>query len=175
MTSPLFVASVRLVPAGLVLIAWAASTGRPVAQGGTWLAISLFAAAAARLDARDGACRADVVARRLGAGEDGRDLHLARGGVHDDAEALAELQRGRRLRPHAGACGAIRQPPRAEDDEDADDEGEGGDGDGARVRHHADPPRQRERQQHDERGARGAQRRAQVARGTARQSSRGAR
>ena len=44
-TSPLFVASIRLVPAGLVLIAWAASTGRPWPKGGmAWLAISLFAA-----------------------------------------------------------------------------------------------------------------------------------
>lgn len=42
-TSPLFVASVRLVPAGAVLIAWAASKGRPWPKGGTaWLAIVLF-------------------------------------------------------------------------------------------------------------------------------------
>ena len=33
-TSPLFVASVRLVPAGAVLIAWAASKGRPWPKGG---------------------------------------------------------------------------------------------------------------------------------------------
>ncbi|MDA9098063.1 DMT family transporter [bacterium] len=43
-TSPLFVASVRLVPAGLVLIAWAASQNRPWPKGkNAWLAISLFA------------------------------------------------------------------------------------------------------------------------------------
>ena len=43
-TSPLFVASVRLVPAGLVLIAWAASQKRPWPKGkDAWLAISLFA------------------------------------------------------------------------------------------------------------------------------------
>ena len=42
-TSPLFVASVRLVPAGAVLIAWAASKGRPWPKGGmAWLAIVLF-------------------------------------------------------------------------------------------------------------------------------------
>ena len=43
-TSPLFVASVRLVPAGLVLIAWAASQSRPWPKGkDAWLALSLFA------------------------------------------------------------------------------------------------------------------------------------
>jgi len=43
-TSPLFVASIRLVPAGAVLIAWAASRGRPWPKGGkAWLAIALFA------------------------------------------------------------------------------------------------------------------------------------
>lgn len=43
-TSPLFVASVRLVPAGLILIAWAASQNRPWPKGGNaWFAISLFA------------------------------------------------------------------------------------------------------------------------------------
>ena len=43
-TSPLFVASVRLVPAGLVLIAWAASQKRPWPKGkDAWLAVSLFA------------------------------------------------------------------------------------------------------------------------------------
>ena len=42
-TSPLFVASVRLVPAGAVLIAWAASKGRPWPKGGmAWMAIALF-------------------------------------------------------------------------------------------------------------------------------------
>ena len=44
-TSPLFVASVRLVPAG-VLVAWAASKGRPMPSGGggmAWLAIAIFA------------------------------------------------------------------------------------------------------------------------------------
>jgi drug/metabolite transporter (DMT)-like permease len=42
-TSPLFVASVRLVPAGAVLIAWAASKGRPWPKGGeAWLAICIF-------------------------------------------------------------------------------------------------------------------------------------
>ena len=40
-TSPLFVASVRLVPAGLVLIAWAASQKRPWPKGkDAWLAVS---------------------------------------------------------------------------------------------------------------------------------------
>ena len=44
-TSPLFVATIRLVPAGLALIAWAASNGRPWPKGGmAWLTISLFAA-----------------------------------------------------------------------------------------------------------------------------------
>ena len=43
-TSPLFVASVRLVPAGAVLVAWAASKGRPMPSGGmAWLAIAIFA------------------------------------------------------------------------------------------------------------------------------------
>jgi drug/metabolite transporter (DMT)-like permease len=43
-TSPLFVASVRLVPAGLVLVAWAASQNRPWPKGrNAWLAITLFA------------------------------------------------------------------------------------------------------------------------------------
>ena len=43
-TSPLFVASVRLVPAGAVLVAWAASKGRPMPSGGmAWLTIAIFA------------------------------------------------------------------------------------------------------------------------------------
>ena len=43
-TSPLFVASVRLVPAGAVLVAWAASKGRPMPSGGmAWLDIAIFA------------------------------------------------------------------------------------------------------------------------------------
>ena len=43
-TSPLFVASVRLVPAGAVLVAWAASKARPMPSGGmAWLAIAIFA------------------------------------------------------------------------------------------------------------------------------------
>lgn len=43
-TSPLFVASVRLVPAGAVLVAWAASKGRPMPSGAmAWLAIAIFA------------------------------------------------------------------------------------------------------------------------------------
>lgn len=43
-TSPLFVASVRLVPAGAVLVVWAASKGRPMPSGGmAWLAIAIFA------------------------------------------------------------------------------------------------------------------------------------
>ena len=43
-TSPLFVASIRLVPAGAVLVAWAASKGRPMPSGGmAWLAIAILA------------------------------------------------------------------------------------------------------------------------------------
>uniref|UniRef100_A0A7S0XEC4 EamA domain-containing protein n=1 Tax=Mantoniella antarctica TaxID=81844 RepID=A0A7S0XEC4_9CHLO len=42
-TSPLFVASIRLVPAGALLIAWAALKGRPWPKGGmAWLAIVVF-------------------------------------------------------------------------------------------------------------------------------------
>lgn len=42
-TSPLFVASVRLVPAGAVLLAWAGLNGRPWPKGGmAWMAILLF-------------------------------------------------------------------------------------------------------------------------------------
>lgn len=42
-TSPLFVSSVRLLPAGIALIAWAAASGRQQPKGGmAWLAIALF-------------------------------------------------------------------------------------------------------------------------------------
>ena len=49
-TAPLFVAAVRLLPAGAVLVAWAAAQGRPQPQGrAAWAAIAAFALA-------DGAC-----------------------------------------------------------------------------------------------------------------------
>jgi len=49
-TAPLFVAAVRLLPAGAVLVAWAAAQGRPQPRGrAAWLAIAAFALA-------DGAC-----------------------------------------------------------------------------------------------------------------------
>ena len=49
-TAPIWVSAVRLLPAGAVLIAWAARQGRPQPQGRmAWVAISLFALA-------DGAC-----------------------------------------------------------------------------------------------------------------------
>ncbi len=49
-TAPLFVAAVRLLPAGTVLVAWAAAQGRPQPQGrAAWAAIAAFALA-------DGAC-----------------------------------------------------------------------------------------------------------------------
>ena len=42
-TAPLFVSAVRLLPAGLALIAWAAASGRPQPKSGAaWLAISIF-------------------------------------------------------------------------------------------------------------------------------------
>ena len=42
-TMPLFVSAVRLLPAGLALIAWAAASGRPQPKtGAAWLAISVF-------------------------------------------------------------------------------------------------------------------------------------
>ncbi len=49
-TAPIWVSAVRLLPAGLVLIGWAARQGRPQPQGPmAWAAISLFALA-------DGTC-----------------------------------------------------------------------------------------------------------------------
>ena len=49
-TAPIWVSAVRLLPAGLVLIGWAARQGRPQPKGPmAWAAISLFALA-------DGTC-----------------------------------------------------------------------------------------------------------------------
>ena len=63
-TAPLFVAAVRLLPAGVVLVAWAAAQGRPQPQGrAAWAGISAFALA-------DGACfqaRLNVQASSAGA------------------------------------------------------------------------------------------------------------
>ncbi|OUS46888.1 EamA-like transporter family-domain-containing protein [Ostreococcus tauri] len=43
-TSPMFVASVRLIPAGLILVAWAVSKGRPMPKTAeAWSAIAAFA------------------------------------------------------------------------------------------------------------------------------------
>lgn len=43
-TSPMFVATVRLVPAGLILVAWALSKGRPMPKSASaWGAIAAFA------------------------------------------------------------------------------------------------------------------------------------
>lgn len=45
-TAPMWVSAVRLLPAGLVLVGWAARQGRPQPQGRmAWVAISLFALA----------------------------------------------------------------------------------------------------------------------------------
>ena len=45
-TAPIWVSAVRLLPAGLVLVGWAAQQGRPQPQGRmAWVAISLFALA----------------------------------------------------------------------------------------------------------------------------------
>ena len=45
-TAPIWVSAVRLLPAGLVLVAWAARQGRPQPQGYmAWVTISLFALA----------------------------------------------------------------------------------------------------------------------------------
>jgi hypothetical protein len=45
-TTPLFVSAVRLLPAGGLLVAWAASQNRKQPSGGmAWLAIALFALA----------------------------------------------------------------------------------------------------------------------------------
>ena len=45
-TAPIWVSAVRLLPAGLVLVGWAARQGRPQPQGRmAWVAISLFALA----------------------------------------------------------------------------------------------------------------------------------
>lgn len=49
-TAPLWVSAVRLLPAGAVLVGWAARQGRPQPQGRmAWLAIAAFAVA-------DGTC-----------------------------------------------------------------------------------------------------------------------
>jgi len=43
-TSPMFVASVRLIPSGLILVAWALSKGRPLPKSAkAWTAVALFA------------------------------------------------------------------------------------------------------------------------------------
>ncbi|CAK0783696.1 hypothetical protein CVIRNUC_006895 [Coccomyxa viridis] len=58
-TAPIWVSAVRLLPAGAVLIAWAARQGRPQPQGRmAWVAISLFALA-------DGACFQGFLAEGL--------------------------------------------------------------------------------------------------------------
>ena len=44
LTSPMFVATVRLIPAGLILILWAVSKNRKFPKNAKgWLAVSLFA------------------------------------------------------------------------------------------------------------------------------------
>ncbi|CAL5222766.1 g5178 [Coccomyxa viridis] len=58
-TAPIWVSAVRLLPAGLVLIGWAARQGRPQPQGPmAWAAISLFALA-------DGTCFQGFLAEGL--------------------------------------------------------------------------------------------------------------
>ena len=58
-TTPLFMAAWRLIPAGIALVAWAASTGRKQPDSGmAWLAIALFGLA-------DGACFQGFLAEGL--------------------------------------------------------------------------------------------------------------